>query len=491
MIRYTILIFVITVLCLYSFKDWYKSLCALILLVGVMEHPDWPKSLMGVQGANPWNLLLLFVLMGWFAARKRAPDQAVLPKNIKTLFFLYFTIIIVSVYRMMVDREGLIDWVMYTNQEIPSTLGMVSEHLINSFKWLIPGALIFLGCNSEARLKWGLVAVVGVYLLLALQIIKTMPLNAIAQGDQLEYLARRLLQKNVGFHRVNLSMMMSGAFWAIYSLREIITKRLYLMYLYGTCFVVLYAQALTGGRTGYGTWAVLGGVLSVLKWRRNFIYGPLFIALVILILPAAEDRLMQGFDEQTIDENPRLDGQLTSATGGPDLYTVTSGRIVAWPYVVEKIGESVLFGYGKLAMKREGISLGLLVEFGESFPHPHNMYLEWLLDNGIVGFLPVILLYLILLKYSFSLFMDSSNKLYVITGGVCASLLMALLVAGLGRQTFYPREGALALWCSIGLMLRVYVQRNKLREEEMVDRKNNNEQKATLWPQGLAKKAVL
>ena len=35
------------------------------------------------------------------------------------------------------------------------------------------------------------------------------------------------------------------------------------------------------------------------------------------------------------------------------------------------------------------------------------------------------------------------------------ALVLSLLVAGLGSQTFYPREGSVGMWCAIGLLLRV------------------------------------
>ena len=37
-------------LSLYAYRDWFKSLCGLILLMAVIEHSDMPKSIMGIQG---------------------------------------------------------------------------------------------------------------------------------------------------------------------------------------------------------------------------------------------------------------------------------------------------------------------------------------------------------------------------------------------------------------------------------------------------------
>ena len=53
MIRLTALWLFVAFLSAYAWKDWYKSLCGLILLMAVYQHPDFPNALMGVQGMNP------------------------------------------------------------------------------------------------------------------------------------------------------------------------------------------------------------------------------------------------------------------------------------------------------------------------------------------------------------------------------------------------------------------------------------------------------
>jgi len=105
-----------------------------------------------------------------------------------------------------------------------------------------------------------------------------------------------------------------------------------------------------------------------------------------------------------------------------------------------------------------GIAPFLLLEYRESFPHPHNAYLEWLLDNGIVGAIPAFAFYFLILRYSNILFRADESKLCLSIGGVTIALTLALLIAGVGSQSFYPREGAVGMWCCIGLMLRTHVQ---------------------------------
>jgi O-antigen ligase len=103
----------------------------------------------------------------------------------------------------------------------------------------------------------------------------------------------------------------------------------------------------------------------------------------------------------------------------------------------------------------------MLDELREEFGHPHNAYLEMLLDNGIIGFVCVIPIYLMLLTRCISLFRDKEDLLVSATGGVALSLLLGLLVASVGAQTLYPREGVLGMWAALGVALRVWVARER------------------------------
>ena len=64
-------------------------------------------------------------------------------------------------------------------------------------------------------------------------------------------------------------------------------------------------------------------------------------------------------------------------------------------------------------------------------------------------------MFYIFVRRSLFLFKETDELITVTIGGVCLALILAFLIAGIGSQTFYPREGAVGMWCAIGLMLRV------------------------------------
>jgi O-antigen ligase len=101
-----------------------------------------------------------------------------------------------------------------------------------------------------------------------------------------------------------------------------------------------------------------------------------------------------------------------------------------------------------------------MTQYGEEFPHPHNAYLEWLLDNGIIGFLPLLGFIVLTIIYSVQLFRNGDPYLAA-AGGIALSLLLAQLIGGMGAQHFYPRESTLGMWAAILLMFRVLVERKR------------------------------
>jgi O-antigen ligase len=464
MIRLAILTSLISFLCIYSFKDWYKPLCVLIALMGVLEHPDMPKSIMDIQGLNPWNILLLFILIGRAFNRKHNLNEESIPNEIKWLLIIYFITILISVIRLLAIHDQYTTWVLASSSsgEPSSKPSLISEHIINSFKWVIPAYLLYKGCNSRERLYWGTGAILCIYMLLALQVIKWMPFSNLSGGDALSERALKILVNEIGYHRVNLSMLLAGGSWAIFCTRIWFKKKNHIFIVILASISLLLAVALTGGRTGYVTWALVGMILALAKWRKYIVLAPIPVLLLYMIAPAAFDRLLKGFDPNEDTEQKSSAMVLLHTPTDRMLYSITSGRNVAWPFVFDKISERPLTGYGRLAMVTTGLTAYLWNNYSESFPHPHNLYLEFIFENGILGFIPILIFYGLMVSRSYSLLSDNRSIDYQVAGGVCISLLLAFLFAGIGSQTFYPREGAVGMWCAFALMLRVWVQRNNV-----------------------------
>ena len=141
--------------------------------------------------------------------------------------------------------------------------------------------------------------------------------------------------------------------------------------------------------------------------------------------------------------------------------TVTAGRNVLWPMVIDKIAENPILGHGRSAMERTGLSADIAGDSDERGPDtPHSAYLEMLLDNGWIGLAISLALFGYILVNSLSLTVDRRSPVFAAIGGLSAALVIAQLVGSITGQSFYPREGTFGMWCAIGLLLRVSVERD-------------------------------
>jgi O-antigen ligase len=439
MIRLTILWIVVSAVAIYTWRDWFKGLCGLILLVAVLEMPDVPRTMFGIEGLNFFNILLLNVVSAWLIARHKENLKNDLPVHIAALLAIYLGIILVGFYRMYKDPAFMTE----THTQL------VSEYLFNTLKWVVPGVMLYDGCRTRERITLALVSVMGVYLFLAAMVIKVMPISSVMMdATELTRLAYKLLVNRIGYHRVTLSMMLAGASWAALALRGLTRdRRLHVVAIFAS-FGILYAQSLTGGRAGYVTWGAVGLILCALRWRGYLLVAPVMAILVVLLVPSVADRMLEGVTRDSFTSNISVNE-----------YDVTAGRVVIWPLVIEKIKREPLVGYGRMGMWRTGVVAYASIIMSEEFGHPHNAYLEWLLDNGIIGFLPVMLFYAVILFHAARLFVDRRSPVFMAAGGVAAALVLGLMGASMGSQSFYPIEGTVGMWCAMGIMLRVSVNR--------------------------------
>ena len=265
MIRLTLLWLFVVSMSIYAWKDWFKALCGLILMMAVIQHPDMPKSLVGIQGLNPWNIVLASTLGAWLVTRQREGGKWDIPRHIGVLFVLYLGVAFVAFVRMMLDSDALHEPMGY----------LVGEHLINVFKWVIPAIMLFDGCRTRARFRWAVFSILAVYFLLAVQVIRWVPLQYAMEGELLQQRSHKLISNEIGYHRVNMSMMLAGASWAIFAVAVTTRRWSTRLPLLAASLVVVLGQSLTAGRAGYALtgpssacfYALFAGSV-ICSWRR-------------------------------------------------------------------------------------------------------------------------------------------------------------------------------------------------------------------------------
>jgi len=196
---------------------------------------------------------------------------------------------------------------------------------------------------------------------------------------------------------------------------------------------------LTGSRG-----AALAFIVVIVFWliRRRRL-SDLFVALLIgalLILAIPDnvwDRLALGLDDTEATNVHNLDDPLTK------------GRLASWAMLAPGILQSPIWGRGIGSVAwNEATSAGL---YGATLSH--NMYLDILLDMGVVGFALMMYLYFRyirgFMRLSSDQTMSPTMRAYYI-GGLASFLGMCAMA--LTNGVYMPQTESAFLWFSLGML---------------------------------------
>jgi len=441
-----------------SFRDWYKGLCLAIPILAVLERRDIPRGLFNIDGLNPYNILLVFVLIAFIFQKDRIVAAPIINPSIKRLLAVYFILFFTAFIRLLFDYDDLQDFYGAKNLAVPSMLDLTKDEFINRIKWVIPAYLIVQGCNTPERIKLCLLSLLFTGVLIALQVISRM-LPTLFGADDLGDRALRVLDQTIGYHRTDLGGVLAGFAWVsialIVTTQSKLSKTGYIC-AFAACTLALF---LTGSRAGYGAWVICGTLLIIIRWRRLILLGPPVALLVIISIPGVLDRMTAGFSEETYSNRALKDDQLgTVDEDGRDLYQITSGRIVLWEVVFREIRAAPIFGHGILGFRSRAINLQLSEqEAGTAISkvgHSHSAYLDLIVDGGYFAFSFILTLYALVLFRAHRIFASkNSQPLQIAVSGSVISLVICQLVAYTAQGTFWPHQIATFMYCSIALLL--------------------------------------
>ena len=423
----------------YAWKRSYliSTFCS-VFLISILEAPEMPRAIAGIPGLNLWNLLVLNNTFAWLSSRRQSTNSWDLPQNLKIQFSLYVGVMLCSIFRLLIDAE-IMEMTFFS---------LISKYIFDTFKWFIPVFIIYDGCRSERDARTGLYLVNLTFVALAFFVIKSMGFRNLTDGDALQSMAVRVIARDTGYHRVDMSMILAGGTWSLYCLSQGIKGWKIQSTILALAALTALGQSMTGGRTGYATTIAIGCFFAVVKWRKLFILAPIAIAIILVVTPGAAERMFEGFGTK--------EGAIVKQA---DENAITSGRQNVWPMAIEKIAERPIIGWGSEGFVRAGLRERAFFELDQTWGHPHNAYLMFVLDNGFLGLFLCIPFGISIYLISYRLFMDNSNRLYEIAGGCALSSMLALAVASVGSQTFYPRTSLLIMWALIAIAIRVYIER--------------------------------
>jgi len=147
--------------------------------------------------------------------------------------------------------------------------------------------------------------------------------------------------------------------------------------------------------------------------------------------------------------------RISTGLESKDLNTILAGRMEnMWiPLSDEYIHDyrKLFFGNGRYAMSTsEAAQKGLLKT---TATHPHNMYLEQVLEAGLIGLVAFLLLFLVLFKKAYGALNNiHDQKVREYQYAVIVSLI-CYLISGFTERSFFPTISNGFLWIVIGFLI--------------------------------------
>ncbi len=440
-----------------GFRHWFYPFCGLVILSAFMQRHDMPTNIMGITGANPWNILLAIVFFHWFlqrVAEGRRWDLGGWP-----LFILaaYMFMIFVGFVRAVVDIESFAPNSMSTGnvRRVNYTvLGLFVDELVNPVRYLLPAFLLYDGCRTRTQVKYAIAAIVAMGFSYAVFVVKYIPLGTLLGTDYV-LKSRNRIDREIGLHANDMAYVLVFVFWATVACWPLIKKWSYRVTALGVLTVLALGTALCQSRAGFLTFIAIGGVLAAL---RKPILVPVFIIGIMIIpiaMPGIADRMGMGFGQN--------DG---TGESGADWDEITAGRLTnLWPVAIEYIAKSPVLGYGRYAMLRDRHLFHDILEAEGSVPtHPHNAYLEVLLDYGGIGLAVVLTLFSSLLYIAFKQMRDQDDVLCRVVGTIAFIAGFQNMVIGMSSRALLPRPSAMSMWCAFAISVRFWMERKKARQ---------------------------
>lgn len=449
--RVYVLYLALLVLSAAGLRDWFISYCGLIVLTAFMERHDMPKTIGGISGLNPWNMLLVVTFFHWFTQRRAAGHKWDLPRRPTLLLVGYVLCIVIGYIRAAIDIDSFARGSMTLSSSDGRTMrmnytigGLLIDELVNPLRYMVPALLFYDGARSRQRIRWGLAAILIMGAWYAFFVDKTMPIGVLTgQLDPTQ--SRKRLQRELGLHANDMAFVLIFIFYGMVAAWPIMKTALAKAGCLLGSLMTFLGIALCQSRGGFIGFTVVGIALTAIRKPKLLLVLPFIFAAIPLALPGIVDRMTMGMDAQEVDPNSTED--------------FTAGRLThLWPPTLEWIAKSPLWGYGRYIMLRDpALFRRILFTEGAVPSHPHNAYLEVSLDYGLIALFIVLMIFIGILKIAYNQMRSGQDPFVRVVGTMAFAAALDNMVVGISSRALLPRPSMMGMWCIFALSARIWV----------------------------------
>ena len=416
--------------CLAILIDYRIGALLLILLLPLSATSLFPHSLMKITGLNPINLLLAGTLGAYLLRGRLEHPAPLVPRPVAWLYILPIVLAgllgamyVDQIYAPFIEEE----MVLFTNWR-----GYLRDQMVKPLLTVVAALLVGAAVAKARKPEPFVVALVISACALAFVMFGFI----IAAGVGLEALASprtRSFFTDMGMHANTLGRLFITAYaLLLFSWWESKHPPASLG-LFAALGIVSLAILLTFSRNAFLCFFLVNALFLV--WRFNAKKLALAVLAAGIAVGLAPEQIYQrityGFDAGT--------------------NAVSAGRVEGiWQPLLPETLKSPFWGNGlDSILWAHPMTSGAM----ELVTHPHNAYLEALLDMGLIG-LALLLAYYWHVWKGFRALGSNAYLSPMVRGffqGACAALI-AFAVSGLSGGSLRPEPENITLWIAIGMM---------------------------------------
>jgi O-antigen ligase len=407
--------------------DFRIGAVLLMLLMPMGATHLFPHALMGVPGLNPLNVVLGATLVS-AVMRRQLGGMAVQP-----LAWLYIVPILIAGLIGMSHADEILPYFFDTESiNYLDAAGYLREEAIRPLLMVVVALVIGAAvARSQKPEKFIIAIVVSVWLLAAIEIG-----FIIASGVRLGSLASassRAFFDQIGMHANDLGRLFAVAYSLLLFVWWETKNGTLKAWLFVTLWVTALALVLSFSRGAFLGFFLVNGLFLAWKFNAKTLSLALIVAGICALMAPEYvwNRITFGFDA--------------------DANTVSADRLEGiWLPLLPEIWKSPLWGNGLASiMWSEPMKAEVMLTVG----HPHNAYLEAILDMGFVG-LALLGAYFVHVWRRFRALGSNSYISPELRGffqGATAALL-CFAITGWAGSSLRPSAEFAYLWVAIGMM---------------------------------------
>jgi len=416
--------------CLAVLADFRIGAVLLMVMLPVEGSYLFPHSVFGVTGLNPLNLVLVATLASFLVRGKGLKDF--LPKPLAWLFIVPITIAgligsrhVDQVFPYFYEVEVI----HFTN-----ALGYLRDVLLKPMLTVVAALLIAQAVAKSKKAESFLVPFI-----IAVWLMSVMAIGyVVAEGASIGSLAlttSRTFFSALGMHANDLGRLYAVAYaLLLFTWGETKDARLKSILLV-TMGMLTIALLLTFSRGAIVGWVLVNALFLVWKFNAKTIGLALLAGVVgLALMPGAViSRMSLGL------------------IGGGDVNEFSAGRVEEiWLPLLPELFKSPLWGNG---LDSTMWAQALWAEMMLPVTHPHNAYIQAILDMGLLGLGLLLAFYWHVYRTARDLG-GNANLSPTMRGfyqGVVAGL-MCFIITGFAGSSLRPAPEFAFLWIAIGMM---------------------------------------